>query len=216
MNIILKSIFLFLILIIVTSFNSSKWKLEKSKNGIKVYSYIPEGEKLKQLKSHTVIKASLSSIVSVLSQPNNYTTWIYKCVKSKMLKKINTTEMVYCVENDAPWPVLNRELYVLNTFRQDAKSKVLYSVSKPLPNNTIPIKKNIVRVTDFYGKWKFTPLKNGEVAIDYYLKLDPAGRIPTWLLNMTLEIGPYQTMLNFKKEVIKEKHQHSKYEFIKE
>ena len=215
------AIFRFILIIgisvLATSFNTAKdWQLEKSKNGITVYSYLAEGESLKQLKSHTVIKTSMASIVSVLTDADAYKNWIYKCSVSKKMKKMNESEMVYYTINDAPWPVLNRELYVHNKMFQDKKTGIVYSISKPLPNNIIPAKKNIIRVTDFYGKWKFTPLKNGEIAVDYFLQLDPAGKLPSWVVNMTLEIGPYQTLLAFKEEVLKEKHQKAKFNYIYE
>jgi len=203
----------FLLLTIVltnSSFNNSiPWKLEKSKDGIQVFSYISEGETLKQLKSHTIVKAEMSTILNVLSDPDNYVNWIYNCAVSKKIKSITKTEMVYYTKSDAPWPVLDRELYVHNSFYQEKETKTIYSSSKPLENNNnIPLKEGIVRVTDFEGKWKLTPLKNGEIAIDYYLRLDPAGKIPTWVLNMTLEIGAYETLVNFKNELKKEKYIH--------
>jgi len=218
MKSIANSFLLFIILITNSSFNNViKWKLEKSKNGIQVFSFIPEGKALKQLKSHTIVKAEMSTILNILSDVDNYVNWIYKCAASKKIKSITKTEMVYYTQNDAPWPILDRELYVHNSFHQDKDTKIIYSTSVPLANSDqIPLKKGVVRVTQFEGKWKFTPLKNGEIAIDYYLKLDPAGSIPPWILNMTLEFGPYETLINFKNELKKEKYLHHNTMFIYE
>ncbi|MCO6501211.1 MAG: hypothetical protein J5I47_12660 [Vicingus serpentipes] len=214
---IITPFFLLLVIAIVcsSSNNAIKWKLEKSKNDIQVFSFIPEGKSLKQIKSHAIVKAEMSTILNVLADPDNYVNWIYKCSLSKKIKRINKTEMVYYTQSDTPWPISDRELYVHNTFYQDMDSKIVYSSSKPLEHiDKIPLKKGVVRVTDFESKWKFTPLKNGKIAIDYYLKLDPAGKIPTWLLNMTIEIGPYETMENFKNELTKEKYLHHNNHFF--
>jgi len=203
--------------LIATSFNSSiKWKLEKSKNGIQVYSYKPVGENLKQLKSHTKIKTSLSSLIHVLSDVEGYKNWIYKCAEAKKIKQLAPNKMVYYTVNNAPWPVEDRELYAVNKYYQDKKTKIVYSISEPLANIKIPPVKGLVRVTNFYGKWQFTPIGNGEVVVDYFLKLDPAGSIPDWVVNMTLEVGPYQSLVNFKKEVLKEEHQQANYKNIEE
>ena len=194
--------------IVITSFSTQKeWKLEKSKNGITVYSYVAEGESLKQIKSHTIIKTSMASLISTLNDVNGYKNWIYKCIISTKIKEINESKMIFYTVNDAPWPVLDRELYVHNNMFREEKTGIVYSISKPLPMDKMPLKKGKIRVNDFYGEWKFTPLKGGKIAVDYLLKLDPAGKLPNWLVNLTLEIGPYQTLLAFKDEVLKEKHQ---------
>jgi len=119
--------------VLLTSFNtnvkSSDWKLEKNKNGIKVYSYAAKGESLKQVKSNFTIKASLSCLLAVISDVPHYTDWISNCSKATLLKKISPTEQLYYSISDVPWPISNRDLVMKNKIHQNKKTKVVYSIS---------------------------------------------------------------------------------------
>lgn len=195
------SIYCVLTLLVFGSFNtnSSKisWNLEKSKNGILVYSSIPEGHKLKQIKIKTTAKTTLSATIAVLKQVENYTLWIYNCNTSRLINQKNELEMSYYSETTTPWPLQNRDLVVYNIISQDKITKKVQSISTPLPNK-VPEKENLVRITDFYGEWTFTPINKEEISIEYYLKIDPAGSVPAWMLNMFIDVGPYQTIEKFK------------------
>ena len=205
-------------LIISTSFDAddtAKWKLEKNKNGIKIYSNVPVGESLKQIKVYTTVHSSLSSIVTLLIDVPNYPQWIYNCSESNCLKKINKKEMIYYSVAHVPWPLDNRDLVLKNEISQDEKTKIVYSVSTPL-ENIIPKKKGLVRVENMYGKWTVTPLKDGNVFIEYFLKLDVGGNVPDWIVNLFIEDGPYQSILHFKENLGLATYKNIKLDFIDE
>lgn len=206
------------ILILFTSFNSDKtaiWKLEKNKNGIKVYSHIPEGESLKQIKTYTIVKSSLSSLISILLDVPNYPSWIYNCSEGRIVKKINEFELIYYSISDVPWPIANRDLVLHNKIHQNKKTKVVYSTSTP-KLNLIPKIKGMVRIEDMFGEWKFSPLKNGYVLIEYNLKIDVGGRVPYWVINLFIEKGPYQSVLHYKEALNLKKYKNAKLDFIDE
>jgi ribosome-associated toxin RatA of RatAB toxin-antitoxin module len=203
-------------LVLLTSFSSddlSKWKLEKNKHNIRVYSYVPEGESIKQIKVYSTVKATVSSALSVIRDVPHYINWIYSCDEATVLKRLSTNEMIYYSISDAPWPIENRDLVMYNKIYQDKKTKTLYSVSFPVLNK-IPIKKGLVRVTKIEGQWKFTPKKNGILFIEYSIKIDPGGNLPSWVINLFIEKGPYQTILNFKEELKLKKHKNAVFEDI--
>lgn len=207
-----------LILLIFGSFNTNpskiSWNLEKSKNGIFVYSSIPEGQKIKQIKVKTTAKSTLSAAIAVLKEVENYTSWIYSCNGSLLINKKNELEMTYYSETSTPWPLQNRDLVVYNKIAQDKTTKKVQSISTPLPNK-IPEKENLVRVTDFYGEWTFTPINENEINIEYYLRIDPAGNIPAWMLNMFIDVGPYQTIEKFKQLIELPQYKNAKFDYIK-
>ncbi len=204
--------------IFLTSFvtdKPEKWKLEKNKNGVKVYSYIPKGESLKEIKMNTVVKTSLSAVVSVLQNVSDYTDWIYNCTTSKTIKKNNKSETIYYSVSDAPWPIDNRDMVLINKIHQDKKSKIVYSITG-ISSYYIPKNKNMVRIPKMKGIWKFTPLKNGYVNIEYLLKVDIGGKVPNWVTNMFITYGPYQSMRGFIKALNHERHVKATYDFIEE
>ena len=215
-----KNTFLILVLVpfLLTSFNykkNIKWKLEKNKNGIKVYSYIAKGESLKQIKMNTVVTSDLTPLISVLVDVGHYTDWIYNCAESRIIKKVSKTETIYYSVSDAPWPIDNRDMVLINKIYQDEKSKVVYSTTG-ISSYKVSKKKNMVRIPSMHGKWKFTPLKNGNIYIEYFLKIDIGGKVPAWVTNMFIAYGPYQSMVKYKKAIQLKRHKSAHFDFIKE
>jgi len=204
-----------IILSVNTSFKSDndKWALERKSNDVIVYSRIPEGRNLKEIKSHTTANCKLSTLVAVLADVSNYKNWIYNCIESKKVKKISNNKMLYYTQTNAPWPISNRDLVAYNKVFQDENTKIVHSISVPQPKK-LEQNDGVVRITYFYGEWTFTPLKDGDVSIDYYLKIDPAGNIPNWVTNMLIDNGPYQTLIDFKKQLDLPKYQKVKFDFI--
>lgn len=207
-----------LFLLLFGSFNNNKpvinWNLEKSKNGILVYSSISEDQKIKQIKVKTTAKTNLSAAVSVLKEVENYPLWIYNCNTSHIVTQKNDKEMIYYAETTTPWPLQNRDLVVHNTIYQDKITKKISSISTAYPNK-IAEKENLVRIKDFYGEWALTPLNDNEISIEYYLKIDPAGNIPAWILNMLIDVGPYQTIEKFKILITLPQHKNAQFDYIK-
>ena len=195
--------------------DKTHWKFEKNKNGIQVYSRLPEGESIKEIKIYTLVETTLSAALSVLKDVPNHPHWIFNCSETKLIQQINEQEMIFYTISDLPWPIEDRDLVVRNKIEQDYNTKIVRSISVP-QLGLIPKKKGIIRVTDMYSEWKFTPRKNGLILIEYYLRLDPASNIPNSISNLLVETGPYRTMLNFKKAITLEKHKNATFTFINE
>ena len=60
-----------------------------------------------------------------------------------------------------------------------------------------PANEDLVRVPYSMGVWNVTMLGNS-VKIVYTLTIDPGGSVPSWLLNMAIAEGPYQSFSNLK------------------
>jgi hypothetical protein len=214
--------FVFFLLIIIsciglTSFitNDEEWKLKKYGNGVAVYNREIPNTIIKELKAETQIKTSLSSIIALLNDRETYPDWVYRCGKSMMIKKISDSEGMYYQTVVAPWPVDNRDFVVDVKVVQDSKTKVVKQFSTCMPNYISPIPDH-VRITEFDALWTLTPLKNGLVKCEYQLLVNPGGNVPAWLVNLAAIDGPYETTVNLKERVMKEKYQKAKFSFIKE
>ena len=212
----MRLVLLSFILFFLSSFDedNSKWQLEKDKNGIQVYSYIPPGEDLKHIKMSTTLNTKLSSLVSVLTDVSHYSDWIYNCSEAKIVEQINPQELIYYSISDVPWPIDNRDMVLHNKIYQDTTG-IVYSITSPVKNR-IPKKNGMVRITDLNGSWKFTPLENGRIFIEYYLKIDVGGSVPNWVTNMFIAYGPYQSMLKYKEALKLERHKNAKFNFIRD
>lgn len=193
--------------------NNSDWKLEKSKNNIQVFSRIAEDSDLKEIRMTSSAEATLSQAVAVLMDVEGYSNWIYNCESAKVVKQLKDNEVLYYSITKAPWPVLDRDLVVHNQIYQKSDTKEVFSQSEAKAK-LLPKINGRIRITNMFGLWKFTPKGNNKIEIEYYIKVDPAGSLPTWVVNMFIANGPYQSMLQFKQELQKEKYKTAKIDFI--
>jgi hypothetical protein len=208
---------LLLCTICCTSFidTTNDWVLKKYGNGVAVYNREVPGSTIKELKAVTQLQTSLSSIITLLEDRETYPEWVYKCGKSYQVKKISDSEGIYYQNVVAPWPVDNRDFVVLVKVTQDAKTKVVTQTSKVI-KGILPEVSGTVRVTEFNALWTLTPIKNGMVNCEYQLLVNPGGSIPAWLINLAAIDGPYETTVNLRSWVFKDKYQKSHLSFIKE
>ena len=213
----IKAIFLLLFSLSFISFSSfqttSNWELKKFENGISIYTRETANSKYKELKAVFQIKTSLSSIVALLNDVESYPQWVYRCETSKILLKTSEKHLIRYQTIVAPWPVDNRDVVLEVNYSQDEKTKIVYQKVNALPNYA-PKVAGHVRIPEFRATWTLNPLKNGIVEIQYELLVNPGGVIPAWLVNMAMIDGPYDTSLNMKTWLMKEKYQKTVYSFI--
>ena len=214
---IVKTAFFLIFSIFFWSFSSPQktdnWELKKFEKGISIYTRVTENSKYKELKAVFQIKTSLSSIVALLNDVESYPQWVYRCETSKILSKTSEKHLIRYQTIVAPWPVDNRDVVIEVNYSQDEKTKIVYQKINALPNYS-PIVPGHVRIPEFRATWTLIPLKNGIVEIQYELLVNPGGAIPAWLVNMAMIDGPYDTSLNMKTWLMKEKYQKTVYPFI--
>lgn len=215
----MKKITFILILVFVKSLaqekTQEKWHLKKNEQGISVYTRHIEGSRLKELKSDFQVKSSLSSIVSLLCDFDAYPEWVYRCEKSYAIKKISNFEYVQYQTVKAPWPAEDRDIVMHKKLTQDPVTKVIIQRVNGMPDY-IPKDGDHVRVSLFKAVWVITPLKNGMVNLEYQLLVDPGGNIPTWMVNLAVVDGPFDSEVKMKELLMTEKYQKAKLTFIKE
>jgi len=191
------------------------WHLKKFESGISVYTRHAEHSKLKELKSDFQIKTSLSSIVALLNDFESYPEWVYRCEKSYTALKISNYEFIQYQSVKAPWPVENRDIVIHKKLIQDPATKVIIQRVNGMPEY-LPKVAGHIRIKLFKALWIITPLKNGIVNIEYQLLVDPSGSVPAWLVNLAAVDGPFETEINMKEWLMKEKYQKARLAYIKE
>lgn len=183
-----------------THAQEAKWRFIKEKDGIKVFYRKSASKELNEVMIQTTFNTNLSTIVAAFNDFDAYPNWVYKSVKSYLVKTLNQNEIEYYNKFDFPFPLDDREIVIHNKIEQNPQNKVVTSISYASTAN-IPLETNTVRIKEFNSKWTFIP-KNGIIYGEYIFKSSPGGNIPVWLVNLTLDEAPIQTIKNFKKQLI--------------
>ena len=193
-----------------------KWEFWKEKEGVRVYTRMPTDSKIKELKMETIFTGSLASFVAVTQDMDSYERWVYSSRNARTVKIISEVEQIYYVESDFPWPMSDRDLLTHNKIWQDSETFEFYSSSVHYVDESVPPKKNMIRVPFLKSLWTLKPRTKGTFHLIYTLKSDPGGNIPAWAINMMLDVGPFKTLKNLQKEVEKSKYKNAQYDYIVE
>lgn len=190
-----------------------EWVFKNEKDNVKVY-YRKTAE-IYELKLTTSIQTSLTGLIQLFSEVENYPLWVYNVTEAKMLKKVTETEMYYYSRIDFPWPMTDRDVIMHTNVEQNPVTKTVVSTSTSV-YDFIATKKDVVRMPITRTTWKMTPGKNGWLYIEYYLYSDPGGSIPDWAVNMALDMGPRETIKSIRKLLNEPKYQSARLAYIKE
>lgn len=209
------SLLLALFLIPVSGFaqNGDGWVFKNEKDGVKVY--YKKTSDVHEIKMVTSMKASLSGIVQLLNEVENYASWGYKISEARLLRRTSDKEFYYYSKIDFPWPLSDRDIIVQAKVEQDSVTKRVTSTSHSKPNY-LPENKDVVRIKTTTTRWTVVPGTGGWCYIEYYIYSDPAGNIPDWLVNMAIDVGPLETLSRMRNMLQQPKYRTAKLAYIKE
>ncbi len=192
------------------------WKQISEKDDIKVFTKEIKGHNVKSMKMTCQIDGnSLSSFVAVFQDMSSYPDWVYSSSEPSLLEKVSDQEIYYYVRSEFPWPMSDRDFVVHNKVWQDPETQTFHSKSTVL-NDYIDELESVVRIKEFEGSWKITPLLNGRYDLEYIFYTDPGGNIPNWIVNRFLDIGPLKTIKSLEAEAQKSKYSNATFTFVQE
>lgn len=196
----MKSI-LFAFLCLTMSYSTlaeENWKLEKDKDGIKIWNRKLPNSGLKEYKGITVIQTTVDKLVAFFKNFKMYEKWMYKmdAGSGKLLKKVSDNEFYYRITMSAPL-IKSRESITHFTINPpDAKGAVLINLETA--PDLIPLNDNYVRVPKMKGYWKFVPLDNGKVEVTHQAPIVAGGSIPDAFANLGAIDAPFAMLSNLK------------------
>jgi len=193
--------------------NTDGWVFKNEKEGVKVY--YRKTSDVYELKLITSLKVSLSGLVTLLSEVENYPKWGYKVTESRELKKISAQETYYYSRLDFPWPLDDRDIVVHSKMVQDPVTRRVTATSKAMPDY-LASNKGVVRMRNAHTTWTLLPGPGGWTYVEYYIYSDPGGSLPDWLVNMALDVGPRETIKNIRGFVQQEKYRNAKLAHLKD
>ncbi|WP_018622708.1 START domain-containing protein [Spirosoma luteum] len=181
--------------------SSEGWKLEKDKNGIKVYTRKAANSSIMEFRASATVAAHMEQLEALIEKVNDYPGWQTSISTANVLKQQNKEEQYIYYTTDVPWPVTDRDIVLHSEKNKSASGIVTYNLhSKP---DFISEKGNFVRIKKAKGFWQFTPFKDNKINVTFQFYADPEGNIPDWIINMFLVKGPYNSLTNLKSKVEK-------------
>jgi hypothetical protein len=119
------------------------------------------------------------------------------------------------VRYNFPSPFRPRELVMRVMVYQNPHTKEVTAWAAAAPDK-VPRNECCVRVTQMNNTWRYTPLGNGEVEVEYILNMDEGGFMPDLLLNTFRAKAMFSVFPKLQKVLNREKYQNAKFDYIKE
>lgn len=175
--------------------------LKKEKDDLKVYICESASEKLKTLKTELILEnTSLRKLLDFVMDIDNYVNWQYNTIEATILKRTSSRSIVYRTVVRAPWPALNREMIAEIIFNYDSAAQQLFITSHGVTYD-YPEDEELVRVPFTEGTWRVSSFKGSSLKIEWTLRIDPGGSVPSWLVNIAMAEGPYYSFIKLKEKL---------------
>lgn len=185
-------IYISLISISIMGFGD-EWSLVKDRNNIKVYVRQLKTGDFKDVRIVGNVKAGLNEVVASLEDVDGHKLWVKNTIESKFVSQQSPDNFHYYISTDMPFPIQDRDVVVHYKREQDPITKVVKTSSVAVPD-MIPVKQTFVRIPEFTSTYTLTPVSKTETKIEYFLRIDPGGILPAWLVNLAIATGSIETM----------------------
>lgn len=210
---------LFCVLATLLSFAASAddggWRLEKDQDGIRIYTRAVEGKTIREIRGTVELEARLSSVAAVLSDVSAIPLLSDVVSEAKVQQRDSDMRFqVYSVLK-MPWPLSNRDMLNQTEISQDPQTLAV-TLSNVALREGIPLKDGLVRIVESRSQWRMTPTAAGKVGVEMLAFTDPAGSIPTSVIN-SLSVGaPFKSMGVLRELVQQPKYRNATLAFVRE
>ena len=202
---------LFIILtFVISAVSSDEWTLVKESEGIRVYTSPVAGSNFLAYRGETVVGSGIASIVAVLYDTPNCTSWLHECSFGLDLEQVSFEENYIFEQYDLTFPVSDRGVILHSTLDWKRERAVLRieEVNDYCKQSSNP-RCEKVRVLDLTpiarsrGAYTLTRISDQRTSVVWQVHAEPGGKIPTWIVNMMVIDMPYYSLLNLR-SIVKE------------
>lgn len=199
--------------LIWTYSGSNQWEFAGEKKGVKLYTLKQPGTDLLQFRGVVRVHSTLARLVAMMQDLEACRD--VGCYEAKMVERVDDRLQYYSFRWNLPFPFHPREYVVRGEFHQNPQTGEVLADFVAAPEKTPP-NPCCVRVTDMNNTWRFTPLENGEIELEYRIKTNEGGYLPHALLNMGRPEAVFAILPEMERWLDRDKYREARFEFIKE
>jgi hypothetical protein len=184
-----------LILLGIHFTGQAQWQLKKEENGISIYTAPSDSPNIRSIKTVAEFNGTCKKLVAIFRDIERQKQWVYAAREAYTIKEIDGNELLYYVETALPWPARNRDAAVRMKINQNSAGNTVNITTIGEPQ-AAPAQNGKIRVPHFEGRWEVKAVGADKIYIEYYLNIDPGGNVPSWITDLFIAKGPYETFTN--------------------
>jgi hypothetical protein len=165
----------------------SAWRVEKDESGIRIESRAVPGWEIREMRGAARFDGSVDSLVAVIVDAEVAPQLNEFVVEAKVVQRDNDSRYRVYTTTKMPWPLKDRDVLTQRVITRDAQTGTVTIADEAIPDG-MPENKGLVRIRRSHTSWTFTPLADGGTQIELQMLSDPAGPIPSSLIN-SMSVG---------------------------
>ncbi len=191
--------------------SAPKWELFDEEDGIRMFRRDVAGSSIVALRGEGFVAAPITRVASVLIDRKRSVEWIDRLVKTKVLRQVSETESINWNHIKTPTPLKDRDFVFKSLLTTNpAQKQVLFSYYS-VTDKLAPATDDYVRGSFKTGKFELTMAtrtnkdgtKTKGTMVVAEVVVDPAGSVPTFIVNMVQKSWPHKTLTSLRKQVAK-------------
>jgi len=196
------------------SSGSNQWELQRDEEGVKIYTKKIPGDALLKVRGVGKIRSKLAGIFKLMRDAESCVD--AGCYDASVIETKDYPHIVY-YKFTYPlfFPFKDREYIVVSEFVQDPVTKEI-NVDYVATPDKMPSSDCCVRITHMDNKWRFTPLENGDVEVEFELDTSSGGNFPDFVISLGAPGLVHWAILDFQRILDKDKYQNAKAEYLDE
>ncbi len=197
---------------------SEDWILSKQdvKRDIEVYKRItPEG--FQEVRIVTHVNSRMSAFVALFRDVDSMPAWVHRASFVRIIEEVSDTENYAYTIHDLPWPFRDRDSVVRVILTQDDENDAITIRAHAAPDY-YPRDERYIRMPVVESFWRFTPLAEGRVRVEFQGYGDPGGGsgvLQALRDNLAL-ISTYRTVRAFREAILASEYQSAQLLFVRE
>lgn len=172
---------------------SAEWRAEKEENGIRIESRAVPGWEIREMRGTAHFDGDVQSLVAVIEDVSVAPQLNEFVVESKVVQRDSESRYRVYTLTKMPWPLKDRDVLMQRVIERDPHSGAVTITDSALAEG-VPEKKGLVRIVRSHNRWTLTPTAEGGVQIELLMLSDPAGPIPTSIINSMSVNTPLKTL----------------------
>ena len=196
------------------SSGNNEWELQRDEEGVRIFTKKIPGDPLLKVRGIGKIRSKMAGIFKLMRDAQSCVD--AGCYDASVLETENYPHIVYYkLTYPLFFPFQDREYIVVSEFTQHPVTKEI-NVDYVATPDKVPPTDCCVRITHMDNKWRFTPLDNGEVEVEFELDTSSGGFFPDVVISMGAPGLVHWAILDFQRILDKEKYRNAKAEYVEE
>ena len=165
-----------------------------------------------EFRGQGMVHADIGTVIAHLSDPDKLLEWVHTSVKAELIEKsyemdskaedIKSLHHIQYMEYFVPFPFENRDVVFKGEidYYYNKASNIMGAKfsSRSIQRDDVPKKDGLTRISSLFNEVDMQIVDEKKVLVTFTVVVDPAGRIPKWLVNLTTRLLPYKTISNIR------------------